>query len=91
MPIILTEVYDALKEAGASEGTSRRAAEAVAGYENKFVSVENRIVDLERKFDLLRVEFSALRTELRSEAIWMRWVLGTNIGLALVILWRFIK
>lgn len=34
MSIMVTEVYDALKEAGASEDKSRKAAEAVASYDS---------------------------------------------------------
>jgi hypothetical protein len=36
MPTMLSEVYDALKEAGASEEKARKAAEAIAAYENRF-------------------------------------------------------
>ena len=40
MPTMLSEVYDALREAGASEEKSRRAAEAIAAYENRFARIE---------------------------------------------------
>jgi len=41
MATMLSEVYDALKEAGASEEKARKAAEAIAAYENRFARVEN--------------------------------------------------
>jgi len=41
-----SELYDALLEAGASEEKARKAAEAVAAYENRFAL-------LERKLDVL--------------------------------------
>jgi hypothetical protein len=37
---MISEVYDALKEAGASEEKSRKAAEAIASYENRFARIE---------------------------------------------------
>jgi len=33
---MIFEVYDALKEAGASEDKAKKAAEALAAYENRF-------------------------------------------------------
>ena len=40
MGIMIAEVYDALKEAGASEGKAKAAAEALAHYENRFAKIE---------------------------------------------------
>ena len=40
MPTMLSEVYDALLEAGASEEKARKAAETVAAYENRFGKIE---------------------------------------------------
>ena len=40
MSTMISEVYDALKEAGASEEKARKAAEAVASYENRFARME---------------------------------------------------
>lgn len=41
MSTMISEVYDALKEAGASEEKARKAAEAVATYENRFARIES--------------------------------------------------
>ena len=41
MSTMISEVYDALKEAGASEEKSRKAAEAIASYENRFARIES--------------------------------------------------
>lgn len=38
---MISEIYDALKEAGASEEKARKAAEAVASYENRFTRIES--------------------------------------------------
>ena len=40
---MISEIYDALREAGASEEKSRKAAEAVAAYEQRFSSIDNRL------------------------------------------------
>lgn len=53
MPTMLYEVYDALKEAGASEDKAHKAAEAVAVFENRFAGLENRMIALEGKVTLL--------------------------------------
>ncbi len=37
---MISEVYDALREAGASEDKSRKAAEAVAAYNSRFASID---------------------------------------------------
>lgn len=40
MTTMIREVYEALKEAGASEEKAAKAAEAIAGYESRFNKVE---------------------------------------------------
>ena len=40
MRTLISELYDALKEAGASESSARKAAESVAAYENRFSKIE---------------------------------------------------
>lgn len=37
---MITELYDALKDAGAAEDKARKAAETVAAYENRFAKIE---------------------------------------------------
>jgi len=37
---MITELYDALKDAGASEEKARKAAETVAAYESRFTKIE---------------------------------------------------
>ena len=40
MATMISEVYDALIEAGASEEKARKAAEALAGFKNRFAKIE---------------------------------------------------
>ena len=41
MTIMLTEVYDAFKEANVSEPTARKAAEAMAGYDTSIADIKS--------------------------------------------------
>ena len=44
MSAILVEVYDALRDAGASEEKSRAAAKAIADYDTRFHNVEAELL-----------------------------------------------
>lgn len=44
MAVMLAELYDALKEAGSPEDSARKAAEAVASYENRFAKIESDLL-----------------------------------------------
>lgn len=40
MSTMITELYDALKDAGASEASARKAAETMAAYESRFAKID---------------------------------------------------
>jgi hypothetical protein len=46
MTTMVTEVYDALRDAGASEEKSRKAAEAIANYDNRLAAIDTRLTVL---------------------------------------------
>jgi hypothetical protein len=46
MAVMITEVYDALKDAGADEEKARRAAEVLAAYESRFSRIESELTVL---------------------------------------------
>jgi hypothetical protein len=46
MTTMITELYDALKDAGADEEKARKAAETVAAYENRFAKIETDLAIL---------------------------------------------
>jgi len=46
MATMISEVYDALREAGASEEKARKAAEAIAAYDNRFNKIEQDLAVL---------------------------------------------
>jgi hypothetical protein len=51
---MISEVYDAFKEAGASEEKARKAAEAIAGYENRFAKIDERFAIMDGRLVLLQ-------------------------------------
>jgi hypothetical protein len=84
MATMISEVYDALLEAGASEEKARKAAEAIAAYDQRFVSLETRLITLDGKVE-------TFRAELKGEMPWIKWMLGTNLVLTLGVLWKLLK
>jgi hypothetical protein len=46
MSTMISEVYDALKDAGASEEKARKAAEAIASHESRFAKIEQDLAVL---------------------------------------------
>ena len=51
MTTMITEVYDALLSAGAEDGKARRAAEVMAGHEDRFDRLEHRIDAVETRLN----------------------------------------
>ena len=54
MTTMIAEVYDALLAAGSPEEKARKAAEAIASYENRFVAVEQRLTKIDGDLNLLK-------------------------------------
>jgi hypothetical protein len=54
MPTMISEVYDALLDAGASDDKARKAAEAVAAYDQRFAGIETRLVELGGRVALIQ-------------------------------------
>ena len=54
MSTMISEVYDALKEAGASEEKARKAAEAIASTENRFSRIEGELIAIRGEQNLLK-------------------------------------
>jgi len=53
MTTMIAEVYDALLAAGSPEDKARKAAEAIASYENRFTAMDQRFAKIERDLKLL--------------------------------------
>ncbi|WP_375427488.1 hypothetical protein [uncultured Sphingomonas sp.] len=46
MAMMMSSLYDALRTAGAGDESARKAAEEVAGFENRFAKVEGELAVL---------------------------------------------
>jgi hypothetical protein len=71
---MITELYDALKEAGASEGSARKAAETMADQESRFARFDATLANTATKTDL---------AETKAEII--KWMFGT-IGFQTIVI-----
>lgn len=60
MATMVSEVYDALLEAGASQDKARKAAEAVANYDNRFNKIEQDLLLVKWMLGFLMAGMAAL-------------------------------
>lgn len=60
MATMISEVYDALLDAGASEQKARAAAEALASYDSEFHRIDVRLERIEGRLQLLQWQVGAL-------------------------------
>ena len=81
MPLLLSEVYDALLEGGTSEAKARAAAAAIA-------DDSNRLVAMDAKLDRLDTRVTALESK-------VTWMFGVGFSMLLLtmggvftIIWR---
>lgn len=51
---MISEVYEAFKEANVSDATARRAAEAVAAYEQRFAGLELKMERIDGRITLVQ-------------------------------------
>jgi phage shock protein A len=54
MTTMIAEVYDALLAAGSPEDKARKAAEAIASYENRFAAIDQGFAKVEGDLNLLK-------------------------------------
>jgi hypothetical protein len=54
MATMISEVYDAFKEANVSDATARKAAEAIASYESRFAGIELKIERVDGRLTLIQ-------------------------------------
>lgn len=73
MTTMIAEVYDALLAAGSPEDKARKAAEAVAGYENRFMAIDQRLAKMEGDFNQ---RFARIEGDLKL----LTWMIGFNLA-----------
>jgi tetrahydromethanopterin S-methyltransferase subunit G len=88
MSTMISEVYDALKEAGASEEKARKAAEALASYENRFTQLDRALDTLDRKLEQRFARVDERFAKADGEMALLRWMIGFNLALTVAILWK---
>lgn len=72
MSTMITELYKALVEAGATDESAQQAAKAVADYEQKIGNVEKVLVEL--------------RQEMNGKFTLLQWMIGFSLALNTAIL-----
>lgn len=60
MSTMIYEIYDALKDAGASEEKARAAAEALTSYNERFNSIDTKLAVIEPEIKMLKLLNSAI-------------------------------
>jgi CHASE3 domain sensor protein len=89
MTVMIAEVYDALRSAGADEDKARRAAEAVAESRDDMQRLSAEIrSEMQALAAELRSEMQALRSEMQSvrgELTILKWMMGVLIALVIAI------
>ena len=60
MTTMISELYEALKEADVSDATARKAAEAVAAYEARFASLDRKIERMDGRLTLIQCMLALL-------------------------------
>ncbi|MGH7029433.1 MAG: hypothetical protein ACREEZ_03300 [Stellaceae bacterium] len=81
---MIVEIYDALKDAGASEEKARRAAEAISSLDLSNIATKLDIADVRLGIEKVRLEIEKVRFEVAgTEARLIKWVIG--VGVAAVI------
>ncbi len=86
MTTMISEVYDALTAAGAPEDKARRAAEAIAGFETRFVDPGARLDRLDGRMGAIEARMGGLEGRLGM----MTWIIGINLAISLAVLGKLL-
>src|ERR1043166_8714117 len=93
MSTMIAEVYDALKEAGASEEKAKAAAVALADYGNRFDRIDRDVADVKTDIVVLKGDVSVVKTDVavvRAELGMVKWIVsGVGFGVVLLVLRSF--
>jgi hypothetical protein len=84
MTTMIAEVYDALLAAGSPEDKARKAAEAVAGYENRFIAIDQRLArmeaDLSQRLTRIEADFHQRFAKIEGDVKLLTWMVGFNLA-----------
>ena len=76
MTTMISEVYEAFREANVSDERARAAAEAIAAYEARFAAIERRLVVLAWQIGAL----TAVVAGLGGPSLWLLLRIATKVG-----------
>lgn len=96
MAVMISEVYDALREIGVPEDKARRAAEAVAVQEPRLTAIETRLTAVETRLSSVDGRLTAVEnrlnavdgrlTAVESRLNFMQWQIGIVAALQIAAL-----
>jgi hypothetical protein len=93
MSTMIAELYDALREAGASEEKAKAAAVAMADYRNRFDRIDLDLASLKTDMPVVKADIATLRTDLavvKAELAMVKWIVsGVGFGVLLLVLRSF--
>lgn len=84
MTTMIAEIYDALLAAGSPEDKARKAAEAVAGYENRFTTIDQRLARMEGDFNQ---RFAKIEGEIKL----LTWMIGFNLAATIGVFFMLLR
>ena len=89
MSTMIAEVYDALKEAGASEEKAKAAAVALADYRNRFDRIDLDLSSVKGDLPVIKADTTVLKTDLavvKAESAMVKWIVsGVGFGVLLLV------
>jgi hypothetical protein len=96
---MLTEVYDAFRDAGVSDDKARSAATALSSTEPRFdvldrkidrleAKIDLRFAETDRKIDRLEAKMETRFAKADGETVLHRWIFGTNTAILLTLLYK---
>jgi tetrahydromethanopterin S-methyltransferase subunit G len=88
MTTMVTELYDALRDAGASDDKARKAAETLANYDDGFNRLERQIDSVDRKIDKTSHDLDLKLVAVKSDVTLLKWMVGVVITLILPLFFK---
>ena len=90
---MIAEIYDALKEAGASEEKAKAAAVALAEYRDRFDRIDLDLGSVKGDLPVIKADITLLKTDLavvKAELAMVKWIVsGVGFGVLLLVLRSF--
>jgi len=91
MAIMLAKTYQAFKAAGAPEDDAIAAAEELADYENRLISIDNRLSTIEARATNVENGLAQFRADVNARFTMLTWAVGINAAATIPILGVLLK